>query len=148
MCLRSANAESTERLFSQVKHISLKATNRKPDKVLTTVLLSMQAKQTTCYTNQPHKDSMVSQLAKKVPHYKETVISKAFLECRYKAGKHIYKESAHIWNMVKGYGGKQKRMGTNSLIQMVILLSIHVCPQLMHFRDATIEDVYTSSEEK
>jgi len=41
---RSVNAESTERLFSQVKHISLKATNQKPD-VLVTILLSMQAKE-------------------------------------------------------------------------------------------------------
>ena len=44
ICLSSANAESTERLFSQVKHISMRATNRKAD-VLTTVLLSMQTKE-------------------------------------------------------------------------------------------------------
>ena len=44
VCLRSTNAESTERLFSQIKHISQQATNRKPDNVLTTILLSMQAK--------------------------------------------------------------------------------------------------------
>ena len=46
VCLRSTSAESTERLFSQIKHISQQATNRKPDNVLTTIL-SMQAKEET-----------------------------------------------------------------------------------------------------
>ncbi len=47
VCLRSTNSESQERLFSQTKHISLRATNRRPDNVLPTILLSMQAKQKT-----------------------------------------------------------------------------------------------------
>ena len=47
VCLRSTNAESTERLFSQTEHISQRATNRKPDNVLTTILLSLQAKEET-----------------------------------------------------------------------------------------------------
>ena len=41
VCLRSTNAESQERLFSQAKHISLRATNRKPENVLPTILLSL-----------------------------------------------------------------------------------------------------------
>ena len=83
ICLRSTNAESTERLFSQVKHISLKATNRKPDNVLTTVLLSMQAKEMTSTSHTPQsQESMVSQVAKPVPSYEGTVVSKAFLEQR------------------------------------------------------------------
>ena len=47
VCLRSTNAESQERLFSQAKHISLKATNHKPENVLPTILLCMQARQNT-----------------------------------------------------------------------------------------------------
>ena len=39
VCLRSLNAENQERLFSQAKHISMKATSRKPDNVLPKILL-------------------------------------------------------------------------------------------------------------
>ena len=39
------NAESQERLFSQDKHIGLKATSRKPENVLPTILICMQARQ-------------------------------------------------------------------------------------------------------
>ena len=45
VCLRSTNAESQERRFSQAKHIGLKSTNRKPENVLPTILMCMQARQ-------------------------------------------------------------------------------------------------------
>ena len=45
VCLRSTNAESQERLFSQAKHIGLRATDRKPENVLPTILLCMQAEE-------------------------------------------------------------------------------------------------------
>ena len=71
VCLRSTNAdESTERLFSQIKHISQRATNRKPDNVLTTILLSMQAKEETSMNSTissiQKQGSMVAEVAKKV----------------------------------------------------------------------------------
>ncbi len=81
VCLRSVNAESQERLFSQAKHISVRATNRKPENVLPTILLSMQAKQKTgepleCMKKQ---ESMVSAVGAKVPEYTGTKISKTFI---------------------------------------------------------------------
>ena len=45
VCMHSTNAESQERLFSQAKHISQRATNRKPENVVPTILLSLQARQ-------------------------------------------------------------------------------------------------------
>ncbi len=53
VCLRSTNTENTEREFSQIKNIALKATNRKLENALTTVLLTMQAKQ-IIGTNKQH----------------------------------------------------------------------------------------------
>ena len=83
MCLRSTNAESTERLFSQIKHISQQATNKKPDNVLTTILLSMQAKEETGMNStisSIHKQSsMVSEVAKMIPPYSGSFFSKGFL---------------------------------------------------------------------
>ncbi len=40
MSLSSVNAEGQERLFSQAKRISLRATNRKTENVLPTILLA------------------------------------------------------------------------------------------------------------
>ena len=45
MSLLSVNAESQERLFSQIKRISLRTTNRKVDNVLPTIMLCVQARQ-------------------------------------------------------------------------------------------------------
>ena len=112
ICLRSANAESTEQLFSQIKHISLKATNRKSDNVLTTVQLSMQSKEmiNTSHSH-PSDESMVSQFAKKVPSYKETVISKSFIKhCLQSWQSHLERISAYLefgegvwWKAEDGY---------------------------------------------
>ena len=81
VCLRSTNSESQERLFSQAKHISMRATNRKPENVLPTILLSMQAKQ-KMDTPQRDQESMVSAVASKVPKFKGTTIQKAFVASR------------------------------------------------------------------
>ena len=78
VCLRSTNAESTERLF---KHISQRATNRKPDNVLSTILLSMPAKEETgtsstisCIRKQT---SRIGEKTSTIQH-----ISQAFLQSR------------------------------------------------------------------
>ena len=68
VCMRSTNAESQERLFSQAKHIGLKATNRKPENVLPKILICMQARQNTgdCQRSIYQQDSMVSKAASKL----------------------------------------------------------------------------------
>ncbi len=77
VCLRSTNSENQERLFSQLKHISLRATNRKTENVLPTILLSMQAKQKTLTQTDclKHQDTMVSTVSAKLPKFKGTTIS-------------------------------------------------------------------------
>ena len=84
ICLRSTNAESQERLFSLAKHISLKATSHKPENVLPTILLCMQARQNTgdCLQSICQQDSMVSRVASHVDRYNGTCISKTFLSSR------------------------------------------------------------------
>lgn len=85
VCLRSTNSESQERLFTQIKQTSLRATNRKVEYVLPTVLLSLQAKQkvtvgkTSCMSGQ---ESMVSAVAKYLPMYPGTTIDKDFVHRR------------------------------------------------------------------
>ena len=121
MCLRSTNAESTERLFSQIKHISQQATNRKPDNVLTTILLSMQAKKETGMNStisSIHKQgSMVAEVAKKVPPYSGSFFSKAFLLPRMASWQtHLQRISSYL-QYGEGYGGRHQMMAINFLIQ-------------------------------
>ena len=147
--LHSANAESTEWLFSQIKHVSLKATNRQPDNVLTTVLLSMQAKEMT-NTNNSHQsdESMVSNMAKKVPTYKGTVISKSFIQCSLQSWQaHLERISPYL---EFGEGVWWKAEGDGYIFfdsDKDPDYDVHG-PKLMHFCDATIQQVYNQSKEK
>ena len=87
---RSVNAQSTERLSSQVKHISLKATNWKPD-VLVTILLSMQAKEIVGMGGNTQKESsVVKAVSDKMPKYKGTVVNKKFV------AQHQHSWQAHL----------------------------------------------------
>ena len=92
VCLRSTNAESQERLFSQAKHISLRATSRKPENVLPTILLSMQARDKTMTLQDSLKkqESMVAQAAKNVPRFPGTRISNRYIQA------HAYSWQAHL----------------------------------------------------
>ena len=47
VCLKSINTENQERIFQQAKQIALKCTNRKPDNVIPSVLIRLQAKEKT-----------------------------------------------------------------------------------------------------
>ena len=84
VCLRSTNAESQERLFSQAKHISLRATNRKPENVLPTILLSLQARGKMGDTQQSvrKQDSIVSSAAKRLPPFEGTFVESDFIARR------------------------------------------------------------------
>ena len=84
MSLSSVNAESQERLFSQAKRISLRATNRKSDNVLPTILISIQARQNmgTYKSSIKEQESIVRSVSSKLPKYKGTAIEKSFINAR------------------------------------------------------------------
>ena len=82
--LRSTNAESQERLFSQAKHISLRATNRKTENVLPTILLSLQAREKIGDIEQyvRKQDSIVSSVGKRLPPFEGTFVDSDFIARR------------------------------------------------------------------
>lgn len=82
--MRSTNAESQERLFSQAKHISQRATNRKPENVVPTVLLSLQARQKSGEVQRSLKkqETVVSSISRSLLPFQGTKISKSFLNTR------------------------------------------------------------------
>ena len=84
MPLSSVNAESQERLFSQAKRISLRATNRKPDNVLPTILVGIQARQKMgdSKSSTMKQESIVRSVSSKLPTYSGTVIEKSFINKR------------------------------------------------------------------
>ena len=82
--LSSMIAESQERLFSLAKHISLCATNRKPENVLPTILLCLQARQKNrqAQLSVQKQETIVSSIAKSLPPYQGATISKSFIQTR------------------------------------------------------------------
>ena len=84
MSLSSVNAESQEHLFSQAKRISLRATNRKHDHVLPTILVSIQARQKMGYykISSTEQESIVRSVSSKLTEYQGTVIEKCFINAR------------------------------------------------------------------
>ena len=79
--LRSTNAESQERLFSQAKHVSHRATNRKLENVLPTILLSLQAREKLRDMQQSirRQDSIVPAVAKRLPPFEGTFVDSDFI---------------------------------------------------------------------
>ena len=99
VCMRSTNAESQERLFSQAKHIGLKATSRKPENVLPTILICMPARQRAgdCQQSIYQQDSMVSKAASKLSPSTGTFISDTFLSSRLSSWQaHLMRISSYL----------------------------------------------------
>ena len=144
VCLRSTNAESQERLFSQAKHIGLKATNRKPENVLPTILLCMQARQNTgdCLQSIYQQDSMVSTAASQVDIYTGTYISNSFISSRLSSWQaHLMRISSFLKHGM-GVWWKNEEGGVKFLDGDNDPDFQPQGPQLHHYRSITLPDVY------
>ena len=84
VCLKSINTENQERVFQQAKQIALKCTNRKPENVIPSLLLRIQAKAITGKLSQLYHSAQtrVEKVACKSPPFSGTVISKSFIDSR------------------------------------------------------------------
>ena len=138
------NAESQERLFSQAKHIGLKATSHKPENVLPTILICMQARQkvSDCQQSICKQDSVVSEAASKIGKYRGTFITNTFILNRVSSWQaHLMRISSYlkhgegVWWQKKD-DGFQFNDGADDL-------DFHSTgPHLDHFRSTTLPDVY------
>ena len=150
VCLRSTNTESTEREFSQIKHIGLKATNRRPENVLTTVLLSMQAKDLTgtnsTTTSLKRQATMVTEVANKVPPYSGTVISTEFLKTRMASWQaHLQRISPYLIHG-EGVWWKREQQSYRFLDSDTDNETQPQGPPLQHFRDTNIGTIWKQCE--
>ena len=144
VCMRSTNAESQERLFSQAKHIGLKATNRKPENVLPKILICMQARQNTgdCQRSIYQQDSMVSKAASKLNPMPGTFISDTFISSRLSSWQaHLMRISSYLKHG-EGIWGKREEGGFRFLDGFRDPDAQPVGPPLDHFRNTTLPDVY------
>ena len=84
VCLRAVNTENQEHLFSQAKHISMKANSCKPENVLPKILLCMQAWQKAgeCKESVHKEETIVSTAASKIDPYRGTLITNTFISGR------------------------------------------------------------------
>ena len=86
----STNAESQERLFSQAKHISQRATNQKSENVVPTIFLSLQARQKSGEVQQSLKkqETVVSSISRSLLPFQVPKFQNVFYTQGNKAGKH------------------------------------------------------------
>ena len=84
VCLRSVNTENQERLFQQAKQIASRCTNRKPDNVITEVLVRIQAKNISGSLSSVYKSakSRVDTHASKSCPFQRTKIGTEFVASR------------------------------------------------------------------
>ena len=144
VCLRSMNAESQERLFSQAKHIGLRATSRTPENVLPTILICMQAKQKvgSCPESIQKQDSMVSKAASGIGSYRGTFISNNFILERPSSWQaHLMRISGYLKH---GEGIWWERTENGFLFHDSAddIEYSSSGPHLDHFRNTTLPDVY------
>ena len=148
VCLRSTNSESQERLFTQIKQTSLRATNRKVENVLPTVLLSLQAKQKVSVgTSMKGQDSMVSAVAKHLPKYPGTIIKKEFIKSRLQSWQaHLQRISQYL-KCGEGVWWSQDQDVYRFHDSELDPDNHHEGPKLKHFRHSTLPDVYKHNKE-
>ena len=148
VCLRSTNSESQERLFSQIKGTSLRATNRKVETVLPTVLLSLQAKRkVTAGTAMKKQDTMVSSVAKHVPAYTGTTFDKAFVHKRLHSWQAHLQRICHYLKCGEGVWWSQDTHVYRFHDSDIDPDSYSEGPTLQHFRHRSLPDVYTHNDE-
>lgn len=144
VCLRSTNSESQERLFTQIKQTSLRATNRRVENVLPTVLLSLQAKQKVKVgTGMKGQDSMVSAVTKRLPICPGTTMDKPFVHSRLASWQAHLQRVSPFLTCGEGIWWSQDeqvyRFHDSDLDQDYH----HEGPALKHFRHTSLSDVHT-----
>ena len=85
VCLKSVNTENQERLFQQAKSIASKCSNRKPDNVISAVILRLQARAISGKLSNIYEkvESRVGSVASKsATSYFGTTVSKTFIKER------------------------------------------------------------------
>ena len=84
VCLRSVNTENQERMFQQAKQIALNCTNRKPENVIPTILLRLQAKNKTGKLSNIYKSANThgENVARKTQVYNGMNVTNSFLMSR------------------------------------------------------------------
>ena len=92
MCLRSVNAEHQERLFGQARRIASSTSNRKPNNVIPTTLLRLQARRDLgqLLPTLQATESQVQTASKAVPPFQGTKLPVSFIQ------KHTRSWQAHL----------------------------------------------------
>ena len=135
--LSSVNAENQERLFSQAKRISLRATNRRVENVLPTILLSIQARQkmTGHKPLAAKQNTIVTSVACKVLPYKGTAISKEFIAQRLPSWQ------AHLERLSTFLKYGENIWWTQNDTTYLFYELLPSGPALLHFRATKLPDV-------
>ena len=149
VCLRSVNTENQEHLFQQAKKIAASTTNRKPENVIPSIMLRLQAKQINGKISSMYQasETEVKKIAAKVPSFSGTSLTSEFITSRSSSWQgHLERISTFL---VLGEGVWWEKSGS--------LFVFHDAdtdlnfnsegPELKHFRTATLQDIAIQSQD-
>lgn len=150
VCLRSVNTENQERIFQQAKTIASNTTNRKPENVIPSIVLRLQAKQLNGKLSSTFAaaETEVKKVAKNVPQFERTCVSSSYINSRsYSWQAHVERISHYL---VLGEGKWWKRNGSSNSFTFFDGdgdPDSHIEGPILHsFRSSSITDVVSKSK--
>ena len=148
VCLKSVNTENQERIFQQAKHIAEETTNRRPENVIPSILIRLQAQAITGKLSGIYHSAKtrVEKVASNCRTFNGTKVSKSFVDARLHSWQaHLKRISAYLvsknvwWKATsEGYEFNDGDDDPEFRIEG---------PTLLHFRSSSIENVEIRSTE-
>ena len=146
VCLKSVNTENQERMFGQSRLIAEHTTNRHPDNIITSILMHMQVKN-EIYKTTNSSETVVSVAATCLPEFNGTFVPLDWVNRRQDSWQAHLKRISPFLACGKGEWWTQSDKGylfhdgkSDSSYNLK-------GPDLLHFRDSSIEAVYRRQEE-
>ena len=149
VCLTSVNTENHERICQQAKQIALKCTNRKPENVIPSVMLRLQAKRMTGVLTNIYQSAKtwMECVACNVPNFSGTEVDNSFIANRSYSWKAYLKRiscyllPSKVWwkTTPNGFAFKDGDSGEDFLVEG---------PSRSHFQSCSIQDIEKQSIEK
>jgi hypothetical protein len=149
VCLRSVNTESQERMFQQAKKVAMNTTNRKPENVIPSIMLRLQAQQVCGKLSETYQasETKVNKVATDLPPFCGTSLTSKFISSKSRSWQaHLERISSYL---VVGEGVWWSKKGNSFIFHDGDHdPDYHTKgPQLKHFRSTSLDDITTMSME-
>ena len=144
ICLRSVNTENQERLFQQAKAIAKNCSNRKPNNVITSIVLSLQAKNLTGKMSNIYASANTTEVKKAflgLPTFEGTLVSFQCIDDNAASWQAHLEQISSFLTHGEGVWWKKTDDGIK-FSDADSDQDFYECgPSLLHFRTTTLKDI-------